>query len=212
MDVDAIWTTIADERRHLADLLDGRPVEDWEHPSLCTEWRIRDVVGHIAVTPQSPSVARMAVGAIRRRFDFDALNRDMAREHAQRSPAVLLAELREHATDRSKPVVTTLDNLLFDTIVHVQDVALPLGVEHTVPTVAATAGLDRVWAMGWPFHARRRFTGMRLIATDADWTTGEGPAEVCGPAVALLLLMTRRAAALGQVDGPGAAQLRSRQF
>ena len=104
-----------------------------------------------------------------------------------------------------------MDNLLFDTLVHVQDVAVPLGIEHSPAEPAVTAALDRVWAMGWPFHARRQLAGLRLVATDTSWAAGEGTAEVHGPAMSLLLLMTGRAAALGQVDGPGAAQLRSRQ-
>jgi hypothetical protein len=34
--------------------------------------------------------------------------------------------------------------------------------------------------MGFPFHAQRRLTGLRLRVTDADWTVGSGP-TVEGP-------------------------------
>jgi hypothetical protein len=61
--------------------------------------------------------------------------------------------------------------------------------------------------MGWPFHARRRLRGLRLVATDCDWSAGDG-AEVRGPIGALLLLLTGRyGAAAPQLDGPGAARL-----
>lgn len=211
MDADTIWASVAAERRYLADLLEGRADEEWERPSLCTEWRVRDVVAHVAMTPQPPGPRQLLVGAVRHRFDFDGLNRDMAQAWAAaRTGAQLVDELRRYADLRRKPFVTTLENLLFDTVVHVQDVAIPFGIEHTVPAPVSTAALDRVWAMGWPFHARRRLAGLRLVATDTGWTAGEGPAEVRRPALALLLTMTGRPAAHAGLDGPGAAELASR--
>jgi uncharacterized protein (TIGR03083 family) len=211
MDADTIWTTVATERRYLADLLDGLAPDDWERPSLCTEWRVRDVVGHVAWTPQPPSAWELLTAAVRHRFDFNSMNRDMAAEFAQqRPPARLVEELRRYADLHRKPIVTTMDNLLFDTLVHVQDVAIPFGIEHTPAEAATTAALERVWAMGWPFHAKRRLQGLRLVATDTGWSAGDGPVEVRGPAMALLLTMTGRPAGHAQLDGPGAAELANR--
>ena len=132
----------------------------------------------------------------------------MALAHAaDRSPAELVAELRALADSRAKPAITTLDNLLFDTLVHVQDIAVPLGLRAAMPLDAAREGVGRVWRMGWPFWARRRMRGLHLIATDVDWSAGAG-AEVRGPVQALLLLLTgRTAAALPELSGPGTTQL-----
>jgi len=207
VDVEAKWAAIADRRRALAQLVEGRPDEDWERPSLCTEWRIRDVVAHVALTPHSPTVGAILLAAVRARGDFDRVNRDMARAYAARPPAELVADLRGSADSRRKPAITTLDNLLFDVLVHVQDVALPLGVECPPPPAAAREGVERVWRMGWPFWAKRKLRGLRLEATDVDWTVGDGPV-VRGPAQALLLLLTGRdAAALPALAGPGVARL-----
>ena len=207
MDVEAKWAAIAGRRRALAQLVEGRPDEDWERPSLCTEWRIRDVVAHVALTPHSPTVGAILLAAVRARGDFDRVNRDMARAYAARPPAELVADLRGSADSRRKPAITTLDNLLFDVLVHVQDVALPLGVECPPPPAAAREGVERVWRMGWPFWAKRKLRGLRLEATDVDWTVGDGPV-VRGPAQALLLLLTGRdAAALPALAGPGVARL-----
>ena len=185
----------------------GRPDEDWDRPSLCAEWRIRDVVAHVALTPHSPNVGAILLASVRARGDFDRVNRDMARAYAARPPAELVADLRESADSRRKPAITTLDNLLFDVLVHVQDVALPLGVECPTPPAAAREGVERVWRMGWPFWAKRKLRGLRLEATDVDWTVGDGPV-VRGPAEALLLLLTGRdAAALPALAGPGVARL-----
>jgi uncharacterized protein (TIGR03083 family) len=207
MDQDEKWAVIAEQRRVLADVLAGLPDHQWEQPSLCSQWRVRDVAAHLALTPQSPGLLRILAKGVRARGNFDAVNRDLAVQHAARPPAALVAELRDLAEDRRKPAITTLDNLVFDTLVHVQDVALPLGLTVPTPLDAAREGLDRVWRMGWPFWAKRRLRGLRLTATDVEWTAGAG-AEVAGPAAALLLLLTgRAAAALPALTGPGTAQL-----
>ena len=191
MDPERSWELITAERRALADLLAGLTPAQWEAPSLCAGWRVRDVAAHVALTPQHPGIGGMAVGAIRARGDFHRLNHDLAVDHATRPSERLVSELREFAASRRKPPVTTLPNLLFDVPVHVQDVAIAVGREHPMPLDAARAGVERVWRMGWPFHARRRLHGRRLVATDSDWTAGEGE-EVRGPTAALLLLLTGR--------------------
>ena len=42
-DGEAVWQTIDQERASLADLLDDLDQREWESPSLCTGWRVRDV-------------------------------------------------------------------------------------------------------------------------------------------------------------------------
>ena len=59
MERDEKWAVIADQRRVLADVLDGRDEAQRNQPSLCSEWRVRDVAAHIALTPQSPGVLRI---------------------------------------------------------------------------------------------------------------------------------------------------------
>jgi len=207
VDRDEKWKVIAGQRRVLADLLAGLDEQQWEQPSLCSQWRVQDVAAHVALTPQSPGIVRIVAMGLRARGDFDGLNRDMAIAHADRAPAALVADLRNLADSRRKPAITTLDNLMFDVLVHVQDVAVPLGLTVAMPLDAARAGAERVWRMGWPFWARRRLRGLRLVATDVDWAVGEG-AEVRGPIQALLLLLTgRTAAALPPLDGPGLQRL-----
>lgn len=80
---------------------------------------------------------------------------------------------------------------LIDLLVHGQDICVPLGCHRSMPTDAATAAAERVWAMGFPFHARRRWVGRRLVATDAPFAVGEGR-EVAAPIADLLLALTGR--------------------
>jgi uncharacterized protein (TIGR03083 family) len=207
MDRDAKWQVIAGQRRVLADLLAGLDDDAWTRPSLCAQWRVKDVAAHVALAPQSPGILRILGKGLRAYGDLQAVNRDMALAHAARPTAELVAELQALADSRRKPAITTVDNLLFDTMVHIQDIAVPLGRTVAMPPDAAREGAERVWRMGWPFWARRRLRGLRLIAADVDWSAGDG-AEVRGPVQALLLLLTGRTeAALPQLSGPGTKRL-----
>ena len=203
MDRESSWYVIADQRRAVARLLAGLSPTEWEMPSLCDGWRVRDVAAHLALAPQAPGPGSMLAAALRARGGFHRMNHDLAVRHAQRPTGDLVAELRDHADSRRLPVVTNYRNILFDLLVHTQDIAQPLGRSHPMPLDAARAGAERVWTMGWPFWARRRLHGMRLLATDVDWSAGHG-AAIRGPIAALLLLLTGRAAAAQpELSGPG---------
>jgi uncharacterized protein (TIGR03083 family) len=206
MDREASWRVIGAQRRSLADLLEELTDEQWEAPSLCAGWRVRDVAAHVAMAPQPPGPGSMLSDAIRARGSFHRLNHDVAVRHASRPAARLVAELREHADSRRLPVVTNYRNILFDVLVHGQDIAIPLGVPREMPIDAARAGAGRVWTMGWPFWAKRRLAGLRLTATDVAWSAGAGT-EVCGSIADLLLLVTGRTVVLPRLSGDGAARL-----
>ncbi|GAA0454087.1 hypothetical protein Ade02nite_02450 [Paractinoplanes deccanensis] len=207
MDREQSWQVIAEQRRTLAELLSGLSAAEWESPSLCAGWRVRDVAAHVALAPQPPGVWSMTADAVRARGSFHRLNHDVSVRHAQRPVADLVDEIQQHADSRRLPFVTNYRNILFDTLVHAQDIALPLGRSVPMPPAAAAAGATRVWTMGWPFWARRRLRGVRLVATDVEWSAGEGD-EVSGPIAAVLLVLTGRVgAARPRLTGPGVARV-----
>ena len=203
MDREQSWQVITEQRLGLARLLEGLSDSEWEQPSLCADWRVRDVAAHVAMAPQAPGLGSMLADGIRARGSFHRLNHDVAVRHAARAPHDIVAELRMHAASRRLPAVTNYRNVLFDVLVHTQDIAIPLGRDYPMPSEAARAGASRVWAMGWPFWARHRLRGVRVLATDTDWFAGAG-VELRGPIGMLLLLLTgRTATALSHLSGPG---------
>lgn len=206
MDAETSWRVIEHERLSLAALLEGLTDEQWNAPSLCDGWRVKDVAAHVALASQPPGPLTMVVESVRAGGRFHKINRDFSVRHAARPGADLVAELREHAASRRLPKVTNYRNVLFDVLVHGQDIAIPLGIPREMPKDAAVAGVERVWTMGWPFGAKRAFKKFRFTATDVDWAAGDGP-EVTGPIDALLLLLTGRPAALPRLSGPGVEQL-----
>ena len=210
MDRDESWRVITEQRLGLARLLEGLSDDEWEQPSLCAGWRVRDVAAHVSLIALPPSPGTLLVDLLRARGNFHRLNTMASRRRAERAPNQLIADLRQHAGSRRIPIVSDQRNVLFDLLVHVQDIAIPLGVDLPMPLVPAAAGATRVWSMGWPFSARRRLSGLRLTATDIDWTTGSGT-DVRGPIRALLLLLTGRTqTALPMLAGNGLTQLSAR--
>lgn len=203
MDEERSWAAITAQRLRLAELLDGLSDAEWEQPSLCSGWRVRDVAAHVAMAPQAPGLGAMLADTVRARGSFHRLNHDVAVRLAARPTSDIVAEMRATAESRHLPVVTNYRNILFDVLVHTQDIAIPLGRSEPMPLEAALAGAERVWTMGWPFWARRRMRGVRLVATDVEWSVGAGT-ELSGPIGMLLLLLTgRTTTAMPHLSGPG---------
>jgi uncharacterized protein (TIGR03083 family) len=160
----------------------------------------------------------MLKGLVRARGDIWAFGRDLAIDRARRPVSEIVGELRRDAANRGIPPLTNVANLHLDALVHGQDIAVPLGIERPMPPAAAEAAFYHVWNMGWPFHARKRLAGLRLVATDADVAvgavSGDGRGagrEVRGTLASLLLLMTGRVgAALPRLSGTGVTELAAR--
>lgn len=206
---DTMWSALEQERLGLASLLEELTPAQWETPSLCALWRVRDVAAHVAMTPTAPTTSTLLRQLARARGNLWSAGAQIAIDHARRPTAEIVGQLRRDAAARTMPRITNPDNLLMDAIVHGQDIAVPLGIARSVPTEAGRAAFARVWGMGWPFHARRRLAGVRLVATDADIDVGEG-AVLEGDLRALLLVVTgRTAAAVPHLRGAGLQRVSS---
>jgi uncharacterized protein (TIGR03083 family) len=139
---------------------------------------------------------------------------DRTIEHAARRKAAarptgrLIAELRGMTGSRRHNLGVTFLETLTDMLVHAQDIAVPLGRELVMPPAAAAVATTRMLTMRFPppLPASRRAARLRLVATDTDWSAGDGP-EVTGPMAAILLACTGRTVALAQLTGPGVSAL-----
>lgn len=200
---------IAEQRRAVADLVEGLTEEQLATPSLCGDWTVRVVAAHLTV-PFTFSLPRVVGVLATSGFNFDAANTKMARQRAELPMAEIVECLRANAEHRFTPPGMGLGAPLTDTIVHGQDMRRPLGIVSELASEPVAAALDFV-TTGTPkgFMARGRLQGLRLVATDQDWSAGEGD-EVRGPGEALLLAATGRPAALDDLEGDGVAVLRAR--
>jgi uncharacterized protein (TIGR03083 family) len=197
-----VWAAVAAERASLTELLRRLSDDQWDHPSLCEGWRVRDVVAHILLTSQA-ELGWLLRQVARARGSVARMNFDTAIRYADsRSPRALTDELHAIIDIRHTPLSTNAVDRLMDLLVHGQDIAVPLGIRRDMPVDAARWSVERVWQGGWPFHARRQLAGHRLTATDTDWSAGSGT-PVAAPIADLLLLVTGRIPAPDPARGHG---------
>ncbi|MGH3439089.1 MAG: maleylpyruvate isomerase family mycothiol-dependent enzyme [Sciscionella sp.] len=195
------------ERRDLADYLDTLTEEQWEQPSLCPGWTVRDVVGHL---PSYDELGWPAVLVLFVRSGFSlARCNQVGVEHSRRlSTEQLVARLRTHAVPRGVTAMFGSAIALTDGVIHHQDIRRALRHPRTVPEgrlVAALKFAPRARALPAPANVR----DLRLVATDVDWTHGTGQ-EVSGPGEALLVTLAGRRQGLADLSGPGLATLAER--
>ncbi|MFE9770827.1 maleylpyruvate isomerase family mycothiol-dependent enzyme [Streptomyces sp. NPDC005931] len=187
---DERWRIVDRERASLVELLEGLRPEEWDTPTRCGDWRVRDVAAHLTVAARF-SHSRVLRECLRARGNIDRMIHDSAVREGERPVGEIVGALRSVIGSRRLAPTTTSREPLLDILVHGQDIALALGRHREMPREAARDAADRVWTMRFPPRPWP-LPRARLVATDIDWTRGEGE-EIRGPVGALLLLLTGRA-------------------
>ena len=141
-------------------------------------------------------------------FRFNTFAANGVALHATQTPASLLAQFRETAPRTTAPPGPKV-TWLAEAVIHGEDIARPTGRSVAISPVTLATVADFVRGSTPLLHGKQRSAGLRLRATDIDWTTGDGP-EVSGPAASLILAMTGRKPALSDLTGDGVETLRSR--
>lgn len=198
---------VRDQVLDLAGRLAGIRRDEWDMASLCDGWRIRDVCAHLIAGEQGAfTFAAVVAGMVRYRGSFDRWLAVDGRSRGQQDPSTILADLRVVATSRPAPPRSGQLRALTHVLVHGQDMCRPLGIDRDLPEadLVAVAGFVSTSII---FRAKRRISGLRLEASDLEWTFGQGPVVV-GRAEALIMTMAGRAAALDELAGEGAESLR----
>src|SRR5215472_14276970 len=201
------WPLIHAEREALIADLGALTDDQWATRSLCADWTVRDVLGHMTATAKMtpPAFLGALAGA---GFRFNAMNEKNIAREATPSPSDGLAEFRRHLKDTTHPP-GPVEAMLGEAVVHSADIRRPLGMSREYPEEALTRVADFFKGSNLLIGAKRRIDGVSLRATDTGWSTGSGP-EVTGPHLSLILAMTGRAAALADLSGEGLGTLKSR--
>jgi uncharacterized protein (TIGR03083 family) len=201
------WPTIEVERLALIDDLRPLRPEQWQVPSLCADWNLRQAFGHMIATARKTPLSFVG-GFAKAGFNFQKMARaDIARETSGTVQDQLGAFDSMVSSTSSPP--GPVESWLGETIVHAEDIRRPLGIAHTYPIDAVTRTATFYSGSDLLIGSKSRIAGLTLRAADIDWSVGSGPV-VEGPALALLLAMTGRRVALAELTGPGVSTLASR--
>jgi uncharacterized protein (TIGR03083 family) len=196
------------ERQELLSLLDDLDTAEWDAPSLCQGWRVRDVVGHLDAELSLSGFAS-AIGQLRHGFRLNSFIATTGRRWGERDPDDLVSILADSITSDRRPPSTALEGVLMDTLIHHQDIRRPLGLDRSIDEEPLRVALDHIVDHGKPLPGKKRVEGLRLVAVDIGWDHGDGP-EVTGPGEALLLAIAGRGVALDELTGAGKETLAAR--
>jgi uncharacterized protein (TIGR03083 family) len=204
-----VFDLITQRRQSLADELSGLTAEQWETPSLCAGWTVRNVAAHLAM-PLEMGLPKMFVKILAAGFDFNKAADRIARTESRPGPE-LVEVLRTHAAKRFSPPGFGPEAPLTDVFVHGQDIRRPLGMGYSLPDDQARIILDLLVTpkAAKAFSKKGAVDGLQFRATDLDWSHGNG-AEVSGTAEALIMTLSGRASVIDELTGDGVATLRAR--
>ncbi|WP_405678268.1 maleylpyruvate isomerase family mycothiol-dependent enzyme [Streptomyces sp. NBC_01511] len=194
-----IRAAIAAERRELAALLDGLSAEEWNAPTLCAGWRVREVAAHMTMgfrysLPTMVWELVKARGSLHRMTDRCA--RKDAAAHSTRELAALLADNADHPWT---PPVGGIEAALGHDVIHGLDITVALGIGRRIPEDRLRVLLEGVNAKSLKFFGAD-LDGVELRADDVDWSFGTGT-PLSGAAQDLLLLAYGRRLPPGHLHG-----------
>lgn len=181
-----VRTEIAAERSELADVLDTLTEQQWNAPTLCKGWRVRDVAAHMSMGFRY-SFGSTALELARSGGNLHRMTDRLARRDASvLMPHELATALRDNAHHPWKPPVGGLAAALGHDVIHGLDMTVALRLGRQVPTQRLRIVLDTVRPSTLRFF-RAHLDDVELRATDLEWTYGKGT-PVARPAQELLLL------------------------
>lgn len=204
---DSTWDLIHAERQQLIEDVKPLTAEQWRTASLCPEWSVHQALGHVvALTKQTPP--KFFGKFVASGFRFNTMvARDITRESSG-TPAQTLADFAAHVGDTTAPP-GPVDSWIGEIVVHGADIRRPLGISYTPPVATTREVADFYKNSNLLIGSKKRIDGLRLVATDTDWSHGSGP-DVRGPILSLVLAMTGRAVAIADLSDDGVPTLQSR--
>lgn len=195
---------IAAHRRSLAGALDMLTAEQWHGPSLCVGWTAAHVLAHQTM-PFRIGEADVMTGVQRCGGDFTTFSDEIAARDSQLPTAELVAVLRDNAETPWSPPGGGLAGALTHDVIHGLDIGWPAHLTYEIPGQAITTVLDAVTSTGSQSLFGFPLDGIKVIATDLGWSSGQG-AELRGRSRDLVPLLAGRAVPHELFEGDGAAR------
>jgi uncharacterized protein (TIGR03083 family) len=202
-----------DEMASISETLAGLTAAQWDAPSLCDGWRVRDVIGHMLV---GYTVPMDELGAVIQQYggDINLASKMASAEYAgAHSPSELASGYERLWRERIRGGIAAMipiEDALVDHVIHHSDMCRPLGLPTGVSEERLAAVLQLAPVTGGMIGCDARMAGLRLHATDLDLVAGDDGPEVAGSAEDLILAVSGRPAGLDRLEGDGVATLVAR--
>ncbi len=192
------------EREDFAAFLETLSPQQWRASTLCERWNVREVAAH-AISFDELTRPELVARFLKGRLLVDRINQVGVDEYADRPPEQLVALIREYAHPHGLTAGFGGRVALTDNMIHQQDIRRALDIPRSIPVDRLRTALD--FSLYAPMiRGAWRARGVRLVATDLDWSHGRG-ADVQGPGEALLMAMAGRGDAMKDLSGPGKGTL-----
>lgn len=200
-------TLAKDERTSLAELLSALEPAEWNTRSLCDDWSVKQVAVHV-VSYDEFGWLGLPWAFVRGGLRVNAVNAWAVDRYGDLTNAEVIDLVRRCETPRGLTSAMKGAIALTDGLIHQQDIRRALQRPRDIPPERLLPALD--FALKAPtLPAKGNAKGLRLTATDHDWSHGEGD-EVAGPAESLLMAVAGRKAALNELSGSGLSELSRR--
>lgn len=212
---------IAAHRRSLAAALSKLTADQWREASLCAGWTRAHVLAHMTM-PFRISGPDFMAGLQRCGGDFTKFSDEIAARDSRLPPDDLVDVLRDNADNPWAPPGGGLKGALSHDVIHGLDITWPLSLPQEIPDRAMTIVLDSITSPVAPDAGAVRaaeiqngaarttlfgfpLAGIRVRATDLDWSAGDGE-ELAGRSRDLLPLLAGRLVPRELFRGAGAAR------
>jgi uncharacterized protein (TIGR03083 family) len=207
--MDTIRDMIAAQRSGLAGVLGALTASEWDEPTLCAGWRVREVVAHITM-PFRYGRGRFLLELAKSRGQFNDMSDRLARRDAAAMSAAELTEaVRSNTGHPWKPPGGGYTGALAHDVIHGLDITVPLGLAQPVPEARLRLILPGSATDRTVRYFGVDLEGIELRASDLDWTLGSGT-PLTGAAQDLLLVLCGRKLPPGRLEGEPAARFTAR--
>lgn len=166
-----------DEREDFAAFLESLSPDQWEAPTLCERWNVREVAAH-AIRFDELNGGELVRRFLKGWLMVDRINQVGVDDYADRTPRRLIELIRTHAQPHGLTAGFGGRTALTDNMIHQQDIRRALDLPRTIP--AERLRVARWTSLGIPRrsaeHGGRAVCGSRhrprLVAW--QWPTGRG--------------------------------------
>lgn len=181
---------VGDCYARLADTLERLEPGAWDSPSLCAGWRVREVIAHVTM-PVRLTGEQFGAELAAANGDFQLLSDTIAARDSGLPVAEHLANLRSPTLAGWQPPGGGEIGALNHAVVHGLDVTNALRLPRACSGATARVILDSLTDGGIGARFGVNLDGLRLEATDLDWSWGSGR-PVSASAAELISLVCHR--------------------